>query len=237
MADDRSLTGAERARFQPVDVLRQAQVQDVALAPDGETIVYSRRVIVDGKYRTNLWIVPWSGGAARQLTFAAANDTTPVFSPDGAEIVFISDRGGRKQPWVLPLSGGEARLVIEIETVVLPSKSSQTVELKGDDVVIPNSQITSLALILHEWATNSTKYGAFANEDGKLAVDWSQNGDSVVLDWAEKGRAEIDDGQSQAGFGTRLISTATRQLNGTLTTDQADDTYCMKLEFPLAQAD
>ncbi|WP_128893130.1 CheR family methyltransferase [Erythrobacter sp. HKB08] len=133
--------------------------------------------------------------------------------------------------------GGTVSLRSLIETVVLPSKSSQTVDLKGDSVVIPNSQITSLALILHEWATNSTKYGAFANENGKLEVEWSQSGDSIVLDWAEKGRADVDESQNKAGFGTRLVSTATRQLNGTMTTDQADDTYCMKLTFPLAQAD
>lgn len=102
------------AGFQPENVLRQAQVQDVALSPDGETVLYSRRIVVDGKYRTNLWRVPWSGSEARQLTHAAANDTAPVFAPDGNALVFVSDRGGRKQPWILPLDGGEARLAAEI---------------------------------------------------------------------------------------------------------------------------
>ena len=63
--------------FQPEDLLRQAQIQDVALSPDGSTVVYSRRVIADNAYRTHLWIVPWSGGEARQLTHAAVNDTRP----------------------------------------------------------------------------------------------------------------------------------------------------------------
>jgi len=34
--------------FQPEDVLRQAQIQDIAIAPDGSAVVYSRRVIEDG---------------------------------------------------------------------------------------------------------------------------------------------------------------------------------------------
>ena len=97
-------------RFQPEDLLQQAQVQDIALSPDGATIIYSRRVIEDGKYRTNLWLVPWNGGDARQLTSAAANDRHPVISPAGRTLAFISDRGGRQQPWLLPLDGGEARL-------------------------------------------------------------------------------------------------------------------------------
>ncbi len=105
----------ERAGFQPEDLLLQAQVQDIALSPDGSTVVYSRRVIADGKYRTHLWLVRWTGGEARQLTFAAANDTGPRFSPDGRSLVFISDRGGHCQSWILPLDGGEPRLAAEIE--------------------------------------------------------------------------------------------------------------------------
>jgi dipeptidyl aminopeptidase/acylaminoacyl peptidase len=100
--------------FQPEELLRQAQIQDATLAPDGSAVVYSRRVIADNAYRTHLWIVPWSGGAARQLTQAAANDTRPVFSPDGLSLAFISDRGGREQAWILPLDGGEPRMAAEV---------------------------------------------------------------------------------------------------------------------------
>ena len=100
--------------FQPEDVLRQAQIQDIAIAPDGSAVVYSRRVIEDGTYRTHLWLVRWSGDDARQLTRSAGNDTKPAFSPDGRTLVFISDRGGRKQPWLLPLDGGEAALAAGI---------------------------------------------------------------------------------------------------------------------------
>jgi dipeptidyl aminopeptidase/acylaminoacyl peptidase len=48
------------------------------------------------------------------LTHAAANDTQPRFSPDGRALLFISDRAGRKQPWILPLDGGEPRLAADI---------------------------------------------------------------------------------------------------------------------------
>jgi Tol biopolymer transport system component len=108
--NDQPATSQHRAKFQPEDLLRQAQVQDVALSPDGSSVVYSRRVIADNAYRTHLWIVPWSGGDARQLTHAAVNDTRPVFSPDGRSLAFLSDRGGRERPWILPLNGGKPRL-------------------------------------------------------------------------------------------------------------------------------
>src|SRR5215208_3509236 len=112
--NDQPATSQHRAKFQPEDLLRQAQVQDVALSPDGSSVVYRRRVIADNAYRTHLWIVPWTGGDARQLTHAAVNDTRPVFSPDGRSLTFISDRGGREQPWILPLDGGELRLAVDI---------------------------------------------------------------------------------------------------------------------------
>jgi Tol biopolymer transport system component len=112
--NDQPATSQHRAKFQPEDLLLQAQVQDVALSPDGSSVVYSRRVIADNAYRAHLWIVPWSGGDARQLTHAAVNDTRPVFSPDGRSLAYISDRGGPEQPWILPLDGGEPRLAAEI---------------------------------------------------------------------------------------------------------------------------
>ena len=105
---------AAKTGFQPEDILHQVQIQHLTVAPDGGAVVYSRRVIDDGKYRTNLWLVPWSGGEPRQLTRAMANDTQPVYAPDGRSVAFISDRGGREQPWILPLDGGEPELAADI---------------------------------------------------------------------------------------------------------------------------
>lgn len=93
--------------------MQQAQVQDVALTPDGEQVIYSRRVIRDERYVTNLWNTSWSGGAARQLTSTRARDVEPAISPDGSTVAFVSDRGGKPQAWLLPLDGGELRLASE----------------------------------------------------------------------------------------------------------------------------
>lgn len=112
--DDADHASGDRPRFQPEDIRRQAQIQHLSLAPDGGAVVYSRRVIEDGNYRTNFWFVPWEGGEPRQLTRAKANDTQPMHAPDGRSIAFLSDRGGREQPWILPLDGGEPRLAADI---------------------------------------------------------------------------------------------------------------------------
>ena len=101
--------------FRPADVRRQVQVQQAALSPDGEWAAYSRRTIEDGTYRTRLWRVPLARGRPEQLTFADANDGAPAFSPDGTELLFLSDRSERSQPWMLPLAGGEPRQAAELE--------------------------------------------------------------------------------------------------------------------------
>jgi Tol biopolymer transport system component/C-terminal processing protease CtpA/Prc len=71
-----------------------------AISPDGETLVFS--------YRGDLWRVPATGGTATVLTRHAADDTHPVWSPDGSRIAFASDRYGNFDIWVLPATGGEA---------------------------------------------------------------------------------------------------------------------------------
>ncbi len=100
--------------FRPADVLKQVMIQGLALSPDGETVVYSRRTIEQGKYRSRLWRVPYRGGRAEQLTFADAEDGQPRFSPDGSTLLFVSDRSEKPQIWAMPIDGGEARMIVEM---------------------------------------------------------------------------------------------------------------------------
>ena len=103
------------ARRAPVvdDLYRIATVSDPQLSPDGERVAYvvstsSRERDAD---ETDLWIVGWSGGPARQLTFTSASEHSPRWSPDGRKLAFLSDRGDTEagdQIWVLDLDGGEA---------------------------------------------------------------------------------------------------------------------------------
>ncbi|MFN2490636.1 MAG: prolyl oligopeptidase family serine peptidase [Actinomycetota bacterium] len=109
------MTKPKERRFRPADVHEQVMIQELALSPDGSSVVYARRTIEDGKYRKRLWRVDTDGGRPEQLTFAPARDGAPRFSPDGTMLLFLSDRSGRAQPWVMPVGGGEARRVAELE--------------------------------------------------------------------------------------------------------------------------
>lgn len=70
-----------------------------AISPDGKTIVFT--------YEGDLYRVPASGGAAVALTSHEAHDYMPVWSRDGKQIAFASDRHGNFDVFVMPAEGGE----------------------------------------------------------------------------------------------------------------------------------
>lgn len=72
-----------------------------AVSPDGSTIAFS--------HRGDLWLVPAAGGTATPLTVHPAWDGMPVWSPDGKELAFASDRYGNLDVFIIPAAGGEAR--------------------------------------------------------------------------------------------------------------------------------
>lgn len=69
-----------------------------ALSPDGSQLAFS--------WQGDLWVAPRVGGPARQLTDHVAYDAQPRWSPDGAEIAFMSDRYGNADLFVVPAAGG-----------------------------------------------------------------------------------------------------------------------------------
>src|SRR3954470_20749075 len=70
-----------------------------AISPDGRTIVFT--------YKGDLYRVASTGGQAIALTTHPAEDYMPVWSHDGKQIAFASDRYGNFDIFVVPADGGE----------------------------------------------------------------------------------------------------------------------------------
>ncbi|MES2940275.1 MAG: S9 family peptidase [Pseudomonadota bacterium] len=63
-------------------------------------------------YISCIWAFALDGSWHRQLTRRPGHDSSPVWSPDGGQLAFLSDRaGGGSQVYLLPRDGGEARQV------------------------------------------------------------------------------------------------------------------------------
>lgn len=73
------------------------------ISPDGQTLVFT--------WQKDLWTAASTGGDATRLTHHPASDSNAFFSPDGAQIAFISDRSGGSQIHMIPVSGGMARQI------------------------------------------------------------------------------------------------------------------------------
>lgn len=73
-------------------------MRNSAISPDGTTIAFC--------YKGDIFTVPVTGGRALQITSHPAYDTDPVWSPDGKQIAFASDRMGSMDVYIVDKEGG-----------------------------------------------------------------------------------------------------------------------------------
>ena len=111
---------AQEAAKHPVtfdDLIHMHRVADPKISPDGQWIAYavSTPDMDANRNAGNIWAVRSSGGEALQLT-TSGHDSSPVWSPDGKTLAFLSSRNGNSQVYFLPMDGGEAREVTHLST-------------------------------------------------------------------------------------------------------------------------
>ena len=75
-------------------------MRDANISPDGKEIVFT--------YKGDIYKVSANGGNAVQLTTQDSYESSPVWSPDGRQIAFASDRHGNADIFIMPAGGGPA---------------------------------------------------------------------------------------------------------------------------------
>jgi two-component sensor histidine kinase len=89
--------------------------------------------------------------------------------------------------------------------------------ISGPDLVIGERALTSLALVLHELATNAAKYGALSIGEGLIHVTWQIEAGNLLLRWEERKGPGIEKTPTGEGFGSILVRRSiVGQLGGEL---------------------
>jgi PAS domain S-box-containing protein len=104
--------------------------------------------------------------------------------------------------------GAELGALAHEQISPLASDAPERLRIDGPEVMLPPSHATALGLLLHELATNASKYGALSTEDGAVEMRWrlgARNGaQHVIIEWAERDGPAVAPPERQ-GLGSRLI--------------------------------
>jgi len=97
--------------------LEMESVGSPAISPDGKNIIFTRTWVDKPNDRSNsgLWITDFEGKRVRELTSGNWHDSSPVWSPDGQKIAFISDRDGTSQIHVIWLDTREVAQLTHVD--------------------------------------------------------------------------------------------------------------------------
>ena len=103
----------------------------------------------------------------------------------------------------------------------------------GVDAAIGPAAATSLALAIHECATNAVKYGALSTAEGSVEIACRTAGGTFELVWRERGGPPIDQLPIREGFGTTLARRSLAgELGGTIDTEWAPDGLTLRITAP-----
>jgi two-component sensor histidine kinase len=131
---------------------------------------------------------------------------------------------GRAHDLIRPIPGkqGKAALLGDLFAILLDPYNEKGAFEGRIRIAVPRMGVgeqsaTTLALAVHELATNSLKYGALSADTGLLEIAGEEDSESLVLRWIERGGPEIAATPDRVGFGSKLIERSlSQQLGGSI---------------------
>ncbi len=182
----------DASRFPTSEDLRHIKaLASPQLSPDGTQVLFTVTDATADGAKSHLWIVPVSGGSARQLTYSPDADKrgehSAAWHPDGSAIFFMAKRGETSQLFRLPMAGGEAAAYdLKVLPVVDDSKQKDVIppvkpdtekaagQPKPEPVAINLSgfSVSPNGHWLALWAADPETPGEKKNKDAKADATW-----------------------------------------------------------------
>jgi PAS domain S-box-containing protein len=183
--------------------------------------------------------------ASGLVTLSARSARTPA---DMAEAVrgrlgALARAHGLTRPGLM--NGGEkpgedTTLHALVQTILAPYVDPQRCKdhgfflITGPCLPIGGNAVTTIALIMHELATNAAKYGALSSPGGYIHIDWSVKKSELLLTWKELGGPSLDGPAEHEGFGGSLVrQLVTGQFGGEISYEWKPKGLIIRLSVPV----
>jgi two-component sensor histidine kinase len=142
------------------------------------------------------------------------------------------------RPGIMGTEAHSERTTVDevVQTVMQPydDGSRERILVGGPDVPVGVKAVTSLALALHEIATNAAKYGALSEPSGAIRIKWEAQGGDLHFEWIETGGPVIVAPPQATGFGSVLTErSVTGQLGGKIEYDWHQNGLQLRMILPL----
>jgi two-component sensor histidine kinase len=146
---------------------------------------------------------------------------------------------GRAHDLIRPLPGqeGRAALLGDLLTILLAPYDNMGAFSGRIRVSVPRMGVgetaaTALAMVLHELATNSLKYGALSVPTGTLDVAAVPPDSDTVIIWTERGGPPVSEPQGPTGFGSTLVVRSLAQIGGSIRHSWQKDGLVVTIQTP-----
>jgi two-component sensor histidine kinase/CheY-like chemotaxis protein len=143
---------------------------------------------------------------------------------------------GRAHDLLMQVSWSNASLTHTFSDATEPydSQGTRRFHFNGPDIRITSGAVIALAMTLNELCTNTTKFGALSNANGRVEIAWTVDEEKqrMRLTWTEKGGPPVQP-PTRRSFGTRMMKSLGQQLNGRVDLSYDPSGFVYFLDVPL----
>ena len=143
---------------------------------------------------------------------------------------------GRAHDLLMQISWSNASLTHTLSGATEPydSQGTRRFHFNGPDIRITSGAVIALAMTLNELCTNTTKFGALSNVNGRVDIAWTidEEKQRMRLTWTEKGGPPVQR-PTRRSFGTRMMESLGQQLKGRVQLTYDPSGFVYFLDVPL----